>query len=197
MVWRFIAALAALSALGCASTGTFVWFQQLPREEVGSSTGEYIIGAGDSVSILVYQQPDLTTRTKVRSDGRIAMSLLGEVVAAGKRPATFAQELETALKQYIVSPRVTVNIEDSRAITITMLGEISKKGTLTLERPASILQAFAQSGGLTEYASEDKIFVIRQVPDFRRIRFSYKGIMNNENGASLFPLRNGDVIEVE
>ncbi len=195
---RLAATLAAVLSLGaCGSSGYYAWYTQLPRSEWGGAAGEYIIGAGDVLSITVYNQPEVTTKAKVRTDGRIAVTFLGEIVVAGKRPAVLSQELEARLKQFIVSPRVTVNVEESRPVTVSVLGEMQTKGTLTLEQPAGLLQALAQSGGLTEFADDSKIFVLRRVPVFRRIRFTYESIVNNESGAAMFPLRTGDVIVVE
>ena len=44
-----------------------------------------------------------------------------------------------------------------------------------------------------------EIFIIvrRRLPEFRRIRFTYEAIVQNEGGAAMFPLRTGDVIVVE
>jgi polysaccharide export outer membrane protein len=189
--------MSCLGVTACGGSGNYVWYTQVPRADWGSQAGEYVIGPGDVIDISVYEQPGLTGHPKVRSDGRVAITFLGEVVAAGKRPVVLAQELETRLRQYIVTPRVTVNVAESRPISVTFLGEISSKGTQTLEPPATILQALAQAGGLTEFASDNKIFVLRRIPSFQRIRFSWTTIVNNESGAALFPLRNGDVIVVE
>jgi polysaccharide export outer membrane protein len=181
----------------CGTTGKFIWYTQLPRAEWGSDAGEYVIGPGDTISIGVYEQPAVSRDSKVRSDGRLAITFLGEIVAAGKRPAVLAQEIEARLRQFIVSPRVTVNVLEARPITITVLGEVMSRGNLTLPPPAGLLQALAQAGGLTEFASEDEIYVLRQIPEFRRIRFTLEAVMNNESSAAMFPLRNGDVIIVE
>jgi polysaccharide export outer membrane protein len=169
----------------------------VPRSEWGSDTGEYVIGPGDVISITVYQQAELSTKAKVRTDGRIGLTFIGEIVVAGKKPAVLAQELELRLRQFIVSPRVVVNVDEAHPIAVSMLGEGGTKGSLTLEPPATLLQAIAQAGGLSEYASKDKIFILRRVPVFRRIRFTYEAIVNNESGAAMFPLRTGDVIFVE
>jgi polysaccharide export outer membrane protein len=118
-------------------------------------------------------------------------------MVAGKAPSALARELETKLKQFIVSPRVTVNVEQSQPIQVTTLGEIGTKGTLTLEPPATLIQALAQAGGPTEYADESAIFVLRFLPTFQRIRFDYDAIIQNDAGAATFPLRTGDVIMIE
>lgn len=181
----------------CASAGKYIWYSELPRSDWTAAAGEYVIGVGDSIDIRVYQQEEVSGTFKVRSDGRISLPLAGEVVMAGKHPSTLAQELEARLKPYIVVPRVTVNVADSRPVQITTMGEVTTKGAVTIEKPARLVQALAQCGGLTEFGDEDRIFVIRQFPTFQRIRFTYDAIMNNIDNAGTFPLRTGDMIVVE
>jgi polysaccharide export outer membrane protein len=158
--------------------------------------GEYTLGSGDLIDIRVYDQPNLAFRGKVRGDGRIAMAFVGEVVAAGKTPFGFGRELEQRLKEFIISPRVTVNVEEAVPVTVSVLGEVSTKGTLSLPRPATLAQVIAQAGGLTEFADEDGIYVLRKGPA-RRIRFTYDAIIHDLGGAATFPLRTGDVVVVE
>jgi polysaccharide export outer membrane protein len=185
------------AATSCGGGGPYTWYTQMPRSAWGSPTGEYVIGVGDTISIRVYEQEAVSASGKIRRDGRIALPLVGELMVAGKAPSALARELEVKLKQFIVSPRVTVNVEQSQPIQVTTLGEIANKGTLTLEPPATLIQAMAQAGGLTEYADESRIFVLRFLPSFQRIRFDYDAILDNAAGAATFPLRTGDVILVE
>jgi len=156
-----------------------------------------VIGVGDVITVSVYDQANLTTKGKIRSDGRIAVPFAGEVAMAGRRPSEVARELEGKLKEFIVSPRVTINIDDSRPTTVTFVGEVSKQGTVQLDQSTGLLQALAQAGGPSQYANKSRIFVLRQFPQFRRIRFTYTALIHNEAGAATFPLRNGDVIVVE
>ena len=196
---RKLLLVAALTGLGtgCSSAGQFTWYSQLPKAEWAAAAGEYIIGVGDSVNIRVYEQTELSATLRIRSDGRIGLPLVGDLVVAGKHPSELARELELKLKQFIVAPRVTVNVDSSQPVTISTIGEIKTVGTLTVERPARMIQVLAQAGGLTEFADEDRIFVLRHFPSFQRIRFTYKSILNNTDGAGTFPLRTGDVIVVE
>ena len=86
-----MAALASALAFGtgCASTGPYTWYTDLPKGEWQTPTGEYTIGFGDTLSIKVYEQEGLSTNAKVRSDGRVALTLIGEITAAGniRRPS--------------------------------------------------------------------------------------------------------------
>lgn len=169
----------------------------MPQTEREMLNGDYVLGVGDGINIRVYEQEGVTGDVKIRSDGKIALPLAGEVVAAGKRPADLSRELEVLLKQFIVSPRVTINVTQSQPITVTVLGEAGHIGAITLERPARLVEALAQSGGPNEYADKDRIFVLRQFPEYRRIRFTWSSVLRNEKNAAQFPLRTGDVIVIE
>jgi polysaccharide export outer membrane protein len=182
---------------GCGSAGKFTWYTDLPRSEWGWPRGEYVIGIGDSINIRVYEQEGLSVSGRIRRDGRIALPLVGEVMIAGKHPSEVAHDLEVALKPFIVTPRVTVNVEQVQPILVSTLGEINHVGALTLDPPAGLVQAISQAGGPTEFASKSHIFVLRQFPSFQRIRFTYDAIVNNEAGAATFPLRTGDVIVID
>jgi polysaccharide export outer membrane protein len=192
-----VGTVASLSFFGCASAGNFVWYNELPRSEWGSPGGEYVISVGDTITVSVYDQANLTTKGKIRSDGRIAVPFAGEVAMAGRRPSEVARELEGKLKEFIVSPRVTVNVDDSRPMSVSFVGEVSHQGTIPLEPGTGLLQALGQAGGPGQFANKSRIFVLRQFPQFRRIRFTYAQLIRNEAGAATFPLRNGDVIVLE
>lgn len=189
--------LLVLPGLGCASAGQYVWYREMPPAERSGAAGDYVIGVGDTISIRVYEQDGLSGDVRIRTDGKIALPLAGEMVVAGKRPLELSREIEAALKQFIVSPRVTVNVTTSQPVTVTVVGEVSKIGTVTLEPPARLVEALAQSGGPGEFADKTKIFVLRQFPAYRRIRFSWDAILRNEDGAATFPLRTGDVVVLE
>jgi polysaccharide export outer membrane protein len=190
-------ALLSLLLVGCGSAGTFTWYRDVPNADWRTDASEYVIGVGDQINIRVYEQEGLSTSVKIRRDGRIALPLVGELLVAGKHPSQLAREIEAHLKEFVVTPRVTVNIETSQPVTITAIGEISHIGTLTLEPPARLIEALAQAGGPNEFADKSRIFVLRQFPEFQRIRFTYEAIVHNDRGAASFPLRTGDVIVIE
>ena len=189
--------LALAAATSCASTGPYTWYVDLPKTEWANRSAEYVLGIGDAIRINVYEQDNLTMNAKVRTDGRIAMALIGEVMAAGKHPSGLARELEGRLREFVVSPRVTITVEASQPVAITALGEVAHPGALALEPPADLLQALALLGGPTDFADKSRIFVVRRFPEFRRIRFSYDAITQNQGGAAQFPLRAGDAIVIE
>jgi polysaccharide export outer membrane protein len=184
-------------ACGCASPGVYTWYRDAPPSDWAPSNGDYLIGAGDTIEIRVFDQDNISTHGKVRSDGKVAMPFVGEVVAGGKTPLALGRELEQRLKEFIVSPRVTVNVVETVPITVSVLGEVGSRGALQVPANATLAQVVAQSGGLSDFADEDSIYVLRQTPQFHRIRFTYHALLRNEGGAATFPLRSGDVVVVE
>jgi polysaccharide biosynthesis/export protein len=183
-----------VAALGCGGAGPYVWARDLKPEEVG--TADYVIVKGDLLSVKVFNQDPMSTHAKVRSDGKISMPFLGDVTVVGKSPAIVAREMEAGLKSFINSPNVTVIVDEFQPTTVTVIGEVGKPGTVSIERNAGVLQALAGAGGLTEFAGRDDIYVLREAPAPRRIRFTYDSLVEFPP-AQTFRLRPGDIVVVE
>jgi len=156
---------------------------------------KYVIGAGDILNIQVLNQSSLTTRATVRSDGRISFPFLNDVEAAGKSPEILAHDMQQALKQYLQMPVVSVSVEISKPMSISVLGNVVKPGVVAIENGAGVLQVLATAGGLTDLAS-DHILVIRNKPD-TRVLISYRNLVRGYGKAQAFRIRDGDVIVVE
>jgi polysaccharide export outer membrane protein len=136
----------------------------------------------------------MTIHEHVRFDGRIAIPLLGEVDARGKKPGSLRGEIEARLKDFIVSPSVILSVDEVQPITVVVMGEVTHPGAFPLPPNASLAQALAQSGGLTDFAQRDRIFVVRAA---QRIRFTYDAVSHNAAKAAEFRLLPGDVVVVE
>ena len=188
--------LAALSGACGSSVGGAIPVDKFP-EEPEPATAEYIIGPGDVLNIQVFEQKEMSGQFKVRSDGRIALPLVGEIEVAGKPPATVSTELQNALKKLILVPQVTVSVEQTSPLSVSIIGEVVKSGPLELPRGSGVLQAIASAGGLTTFAHKDRIFVLRKAPNPVRIHFTYDALTSGSGRAVTFRLRSGDVINVQ
>jgi polysaccharide biosynthesis/export protein len=187
-------ALGALPNLpACAASWPYVWVQDLPQRQAAD---EYIILSGDLLAVKVFNQENMSTRARVRSDGKIALPFLGEVEVRGKSPSAVSKELEGRFKEYVVSPAVTINVEEAVPTSVSVLGEVSKPGLYTIDPSAGVLQALAVAGGLTDYASRESIYLVRRTPA-QRIRFGYASLLQRDGRAAMFRLRAGDVLVVE
>jgi len=135
----------------------------------------------------------------VRSDGRITMPLLGDVEVEGKTTEQIARGLENQLRtsKLVLNPRVTVQVDEVKPITVAVLGNVVRSGTYPLGPNAGVAEALASAGGLTEFAHKDQIYVLRHTPEEVRIRFTFQSLTGQTRGAVQFRLRNGDVVVAE
>ncbi len=192
------AALLVLAA--CYTPGRFIWVDDY-REPPSLQDEGYVIRKGDKLYIKVWNQRDMDTpETLVREDGRITLSLLNDVDAAGLTPPVLARRVEELLKPMVSNPSVTVYVREPKQLQVAVLGEVKSPGMKMLEPGSGVLHALAQAGGFTDYAQLDGIYVLRRQPDSPtplRIRFDYETTSRTQGKGSSFVLRTGDILVVE
>jgi polysaccharide export outer membrane protein len=183
--------------VGCGGAGNYVWVSDAP-ETYFKPPPALTISPGDLISVRVFGQEPLSVRTAVRSDGAVAMPLIGDVTVAGKSPTVVAREVESRLVPFVTTPNVVVVVDESR-VRIVAIGEVRRTGTIVLEAgETGLLSALANAGGLTEFASHSCVFVVRpEINGVIRIRFAYEDIIRGIGRTAAFRLRNGDQLVVE
>src|SRR5262245_60027442 len=108
MLCHVVALAASCSTLftACASSSSTAGAINIDQytEETSLTGDQYVISPGDSISVQVFEQAAMSGTMRVRSDGRISVPLLNDVVAAGKTPTQLSSVLETAMKTLILNP---------------------------------------------------------------------------------------------
>jgi polysaccharide biosynthesis/export protein len=194
-----IALLTVFCAPACRTTGEYVSVDEVPAIAPASSQ-EYKLQVGDSISVRVWGQESISTKGRIRPDGKISVPFLDDVEAAGSTPTALAKRIQAKLKDFIVNPIVTVSLDEPRPLTVAVLGEVARPGNFTLDQNSGVLQAIAVAGGMTPFASKDSIMVIRQRPEGGnpiRIRFTYESLTQAKGRAAAFRLQGGDVVVVD
>lgn len=179
--------------VGCGGGSSYVWVNDLPRDQ---RANDYAIASGDTVSVRVFNQDNLSTRAHVRSDGKIAVPIVGDVIVRGKSPTDVSKDLEGRLKAYVVTPIVMTTIEESQPTSVSVLGEVQHPGNYAVDTSSGVLTALAAAGGFTQFASHDSIYLVRRDPA-QRIRFTFATLTDANSPAADFRLHRGDVIVVE
>lgn len=134
----------------------------------------YVLGNGDEISILVFDESDLSMDAAIGDSGEINYSYLGALTVSGKTPVQLEKEITTALQDgYLVNPSVNVTITQYRPFFIN--GEVRNPGSYSYQPGLTLDKAIALAGGLTDRASSRRMFVIRAKAadqDKKRIRLS-------------------------
>jgi polysaccharide export outer membrane protein len=157
----------------------------------------YVIGAGDVLGIMFWQEPAMSGDVVVRPDGKISVPLLNDVQAAGLTPQALREDIAQNAKRWIQDPNVTVMVRqiNSRAVFIT--GRIARAGRYALNGSTSILQLIAMAGGLSEWADAEHVVIMRNEADgMKTYRFNYKDVVAHRDLAQNMELRPGDTIIV-
>ncbi len=159
--------------------------------------GDYRIGVGDILRITTWQEPDLTINdAMVRSDGKITFPLLDDIVAQGRTTMDLKAVIEKKLTEYVEAPNVTVTLANPVSQKFYILGEVMRTGEYPIIKNLTVMQAFALSGGFTEWASKNKIILIRRGEGKEmNITISYNDILNGDFSKDI-PLQADDTIIV-
>ena len=155
----------------------------------------FVIGPEDALTITVWGDQRLSGAFLVRSDGRISVNLIGEVMASGKTPAKLSKEIEDILKEKEILRRPQVNVQvtaiNSKKYSIN--GEVNKPGSFPLVVPTKVLQALVNAGGFRDFANKKKIEIIR---GDQRLKFNWNEVIKGKKTEQNIFLQPGDIIIV-
>ncbi|MBF0344598.1 MAG: polysaccharide export protein [Nitrospirae bacterium] len=187
---------------GCASitpdTSTLNRKGQLEEliddELQNSANGEIsMLGPGDVININVYRHTDLSlSSVTLRPDGSFSFPLVGQVQAKGLSVKELEQKMEESLAQYIVKPQVIINAQKITSHKMYVLGEVSRPGMILVEDDLTLIQAIAQSGGVTQDAKASGIVLLRKGKVYT---LNLTGVLKGISGDNI-RLKSGDILYV-
>ena len=120
----------------------------------------YVIGAQDQLSVIVSEEADVTGKYRVDSDGTITMPYLGRVPLSGLSLAEAQDKMTGLLKTYYKNPQVRIEVDQFKARSVLMTGEVRTQGKITLPGTTmSLLEALALAGSATQNASNEVLIM--------------------------------------
>ena len=136
--------------------------------------GDYRIGEGDGLQIVVWGNEQLSMSVTVRPDGMISMPLLNDIQAADRTPMELRQVITQRLGEFVSAPQVTVIVAAVRSFKVYVLGKVRSPGRYDLDAPTTVLEILAMAGGFEEFTNPDDTYILRPVEGaYRRIPFKY------------------------
>lgn len=162
----------------------------------GSKLQPTVLRQGDSVKISFPGAANLDETEQIRLDGKISLSLVGDIQAAGLTPEQLQQNLVKLYSSQISSSDVTVAIESS-SFPVFVTGCVLSPGRVLSNQPITALEAVMEAGGFDySRANLRNIHVIRRDNDSSRsyvlnLKAVLKGDEKND-----FYLQPNDIIYV-
>lgn len=190
---------------GCVATGAKkgeAKVETIPEDDVKKAEkidnvriSEFILGAGDSIDIVVYRHDDLKRSVKIDSSGKIMYPLIGDIQAAELGVFELRDEIQKRLTRYIVNPQVTINITGIQSQKIIVLGEVKNPGVFMMEANMSIMEAVTKAGGMTGNANLNNVLLIRRQNGKAEISaLDLKKVLKGDDLSQDKSLHNGDIV---
>lgn len=96
------------------------------------------------------------------------MPLIGTIDARGKTAGELAGDIAAALRgRYVRDPDVTINIKSSVSQVVTVDGQVTEPGLYPVTNQMTLMRVIASAKGLTEFAREDDVVILRTVDGHR------------------------------
>jgi len=204
---RLFLTLLAASAAGCASAPSP--YRPAPSSRSGGGFADigyatwtedepdYRLYPGDEIEVSTPTAPELSKTVKVGPDGRIALPLIGSVMAADRSPPELQAALSQAYASQLVRPVVEVRLSQAAPLKVFVGGEVAQPGVYDMPGDIDALQAVLMAGGLRPTARSREVVILRRGAGGRAMMRTVdlaKGFRNA--GADRAPLRRFDVIYV-
>lgn len=125
-----------------------------------ASNNDYRLGIGDTIRVIVFQNPELTLETRVSESGAITYPLVGSVPIGGLSVGAAERLIEERLKdgKFVKSPQVNIQVLQVKGNQVSVLGYVTKPGRYPLETfNTRLLDMLATAGGIDPAAGSDVV----------------------------------------
>lgn len=138
------------------------------RPATRPDAANYVLQPSDTISITVFQEPDLARQLRVAQDYTITLPLVGQVSVRDKTIRDLESEIRALYdRDYLVNPQINVAVVEYALRTVNIQGAVNSPGLIPLppEEPLRLIDAIARAGGFSRLANMNRIQLTRKAPD--------------------------------
>ncbi|QWF72570.1 polysaccharide export protein [Methylomonas paludis] len=163
-----------------------------------NNLANYLLSPGDTLEITVWKEEGLQQQQYLISpDGTIIYPLIGTVLAAGKTITELKDNISSKLADYISEPSITVKLLGFQGNSIFVIGKVTRPGQFYTARKIDVLQALSLAGGLTVFADDNSISILRRVGNEVKVfPFDYSDVIKGNDLEQNILLEPGDTVTV-
>ena len=196
-IGRAFAAVVVVLAAGCHPPPPKYDY----AKELDPRGKELVLGPGDVIAINVWENTNLNTEATIRPDGKITMSLVGDVKAAGETPTSLRGQIKTQLQNFVKlqGNEVTIVVKSWKSYRFTIQGEVGRTGVFSSDKYETVADALALAGGISRFAKGNEIVLMRTDPKtgtLKHIPLDYEAIASGKRPDMNIYVLPGDAIWV-
>lgn len=158
------------------------------------------LGPGDSIRITVFQNPDLTTETRISSEGTVRIPLVGPVELKGLSTDEAVQRIAQRLKDNNIlrEPEVSVSLLQVRSRQVSVLGQVARPGRYPLDDTSTrLVDVLAQAGGIASGGDDTVTVIGRRDGKPVRLAVNIATLYRDADPATNLNLESGDTVFVQ
>jgi len=157
----------------------------------------YRLGPADVIEISVWKDPELSRNLVVPPDGIISFPLIGSINITRLTVPELRKIVTQRLSEFIPDATVTVMLVEINSLKAYVIGKVNNPGDFPINLETNVMQILAQAGGLTPFASDGSISILRQNDNqIIKIPFDYGEVGKGKNLGQNIILQAGDVVVV-
>jgi protein involved in polysaccharide export with SLBB domain len=175
--------LLSLGALGLSGCGATAGAYRQDQRQLASSgiagdipfatwtddEPEYLLYPSDEIEVAMPTASELTRTLRVGPDGRIALPLIGHVMAADRTLPELEAAVSRGYASQLVRPIVEVTLRQAGPIRVWVDGEVRTPGVYEVNGDIDAYQAVIQAGGFQPTARMHEVALIRRGPGGQRM----------------------------
>jgi polysaccharide export outer membrane protein len=157
----------------------------------------YHIGPADVIEISVWKDPELSRNLVVPPDGIISVPLIGSINVTSLTVPELRKIVTQKLSEFIPDVTVTIMLIEINSLKAYVIGKVNIPGEFPINLETSVMQILAKAGGLTPFASDGNIKILRQKDkQITNIPFDYGEVEKGKHLEQNIILQSGDVVVV-
>ena len=165
-----------------------------------NAPAEYRLGAGDTVRISVYQNPDLALESRLTEAGIVSFPLLGNIRLGGLSVTAAEKLIADGLRNggFVRSPQVTLVLTQVRGNQASVLGQVNRPGRYPIEvADMRLTDLLATAGGVAVTGADAVVLVGTREGKAFRLEVDLPALFAAEGRAKDVVVLNGDTVWVD
>jgi polysaccharide export outer membrane protein len=150
------------------------------------------LAPGDSVRVVVWRKPEMSGDFIVGPDGTISHPLYQAVRVGGVPFSTATVNVRNFLARFEQDPQFVIE----PLVRVAVSGEVGRPQVFAVRPETSIADAVAQAGGPNQFASRERVRVLRKDANGRQREF-YVNLFDAAGSAAGARVHSGDQIVVD
>ena len=133
-----------------------------PAVDTFPTRSDYRISAGDVLEFKFFYNPELNESIQVRPDGKVSLSLIGDISAENRTIADLKTEVETRYGATLNRPSANIIVRAFGSQKVYIGGEVNRPMSIPLISDLTAQQAVLEAGGAKRTADLAKAVLIRR-----------------------------------